>query len=57
VRCQLPQYRTREDAVESLNNMVAFAECLIEMDRDQRKKEIPKLVKVIKQLQVKKAAC
>jgi len=54
---RLGQKFTREDAIESLNNMVALFEFLIEMDRDQRKKEMPKLIKVIKQLQVKKAAC
>jgi len=39
---RLGQEFTRGDAIESLNNMVAFAECLIEMDRDLRKKEMPK---------------
>jgi len=53
---RLGQEFTREDAVESLNNIVAFAECLIDMDRDLRKKEMPKLIEVIKQLHVKKTA-
>jgi hypothetical protein len=45
---------TREDAVESINNMVALFELLIEVDREQRKIEIPRLINIIKQIQIKK---
>ena len=53
---RLGQEFTREDAIESLNNIVAFVECLIEMDRNLRKKEMPKLIEVIKQLQINKTS-
>ena len=46
---------TREDAIESMNNLVAFMEVLIEADRDLRKKEMPKFISVSKQVQYLKA--
>ena len=45
---------TREDAVESINNMVALFDLLIEIDRRLIKEEMPKLLRVIKALQIKK---
>ncbi len=47
---------TREDAVESMNNMVALFEILIEFDREQKKIEMPILINTIKQIQIKKEA-
>ena len=38
---RLGQDFTREDAIESLNNMVALFECLIEIDQRLRKEEMP----------------
>jgi hypothetical protein len=46
---------TREDAVESINNMVALFDLLIEMDRAHRREEMTKVIKVIKQLQISRA--
>jgi len=46
---------TRDDAIESIENMVAFAELLIEIDRNHRRTEMPRLISVLKQIQSMKA--
>lgn len=51
---KLGQDFIREDAIESLNNVVALFELLIEIDQRLRKEEMPKLIMVIRQLQTKK---
>jgi len=47
---------TRDDAVESMDNMMALFEVLVELDQKQRKEEIPRLIGAIKQLQIFKSA-
>ncbi len=51
---RLGQDFTKEDAIESLNNMVALFELLIEIDRNIKKKEIPKLIDILRKFEMQK---
>lgn len=45
---------TREDAIESLNNITAFCEYLMELDRELCRREMPSLISVLSQIRFQK---